>query len=75
MDDKKILEDIIKVMPYDALLAAVLDLSKKTVQWQKEYNKAAERLENWTDNKQLKVQIETPEQIALSCFSVYSDED
>lgn len=74
MNDKQTLQDIINTMSCDRFLEAVLDLSEKTVKWQKEYNKASDKLEKMSNRRQLKVTIETPEKIALSSFGAYEED-
>lgn len=72
MDDKQLLEKFISQSTNDELMNVVLDLSKSVKLWQHEYNKCAERIELLTGNKQLKVLVETPEQIVLNCFKYYN---
>lgn len=72
MYHKQLLEKFINQSTNDELINAVLDLGKKVKQWQNEYNKLAEKYEILTDKKQLKVLIETPEQVALDSFKYYN---
>ena len=74
MTDKETLKDILKSMPYDTLLATVLELSNDVVRWQQRYNEALIKIEKLTDKQQMKVLVEEPIKVALSSVGAYNDD-
>ena len=64
--DKENLKDIIKLTPHDTLLTSILELSNDVVTWQQRYNKAATKIEELTNKKQMKILVEEPIKIALN---------
>jgi hypothetical protein len=66
-------DELLSELPKKTLIGLMRVLVKDIIRWQEQHNKNATNIENLTGKKQLRVLIESEEEMLLSLFSFIND--